>query len=374
MIPSPEQLEALRLAEGLAATPAHLERVSKATSAEAARWAFEQWSLRERAKGRLPAAEHMLFVREALEQATHAELATYHASLFPTGEPVVDLTCGIGGDLVEFARRGPALGFELDAERAAYARWNLEALGLTGEVRNEDGLAWLLENPSPYVFADPARRVQGRRTLDPSDFSPNPGAVAEASQAAERYLVKLTPMQPDESLARLGRRIEFVSIRGECREALVIGGRDVEGGVFAIRPGLPPLEGDRPEPVEAEAAEDWLYDADPAAVRAHALGGLAEEFDLRALGDAPGYLTGQGPVNSSWLRGYRVIEEVAPKRLKAALNALGAGAPVLKQRGARQDLDVWRKTLGQHGSRPVAVAFYTRGEKLRAIILSNETA
>ncbi len=339
-----------------------------------ARWAFGQWALRERARGRFPEADRMLFVREALEQATHAELAKYHAGFFPSGERVVDLTLGIGGDGLALAARGPLLGFELDPERADLARWNLAALGLDGEVCEADGLAWLREHGAEYVLADPARRVEGRRTLDPADFAPDPVAVAEAAKGARRWLMKLTPMLPDATLSALAPRVEFVSFGGECREALLVGGEDhlsssgeVDGatsGSWATHPHREPLRGDTTVP-ETDAPDGWFHDADPAAVRAHALGG----FGLAALGDLPGYLVGPERVESPWLRSYRVVEDVAPKRLKATLRALGSAAPVLKQRGARQDLDRWRKELGHHGDRPLAVAFYLRGAAVRALIL-----
>jgi hypothetical protein len=365
-MPSDAQFDALRLAQGLEPTAANLQRVARETDDEAARWAFVQWSLRSRAKDRFPHADRMLFVREALEQATHAGLAIYHSSLFPPGALVVDLTCGVGGDLVALAKRGPTLGFELDPERADYARWNLRTLGLEGEVREADGLTWLQKNQADYILADPARRVEGRRTLDFSQFSPHPTAVAEASRGARRWAMKLSPMLADETLRELAPRIEFVSFGGECREALLLGGTDgLEPGEWAVQPGLKPLPGGTSVSVEAAQPDAWFYDADPAAVRAHALG----NFDLAALGDAPGYLTGSKKIESPWLRSYRVIDEISPKKLGATLKSMCAAAPILKQRGAKQDLDRWRKQLGRHGDRSVTVAFYLRGAVVRALVL-----
>ena len=361
---SDAHLAALAFSEGLSATPPNLERVARETDAAAARWAFGQWELRARARGRFPGAEGLLYVREALEQATHAVLAAYHASFFPAGEPVVDLTFGIGGDGLALAARGPVLGFELDSERAAYARWNLAALGLAGEVRETDGLEWLRTNDAPFVLADPARRVEGRRTLDPADFSPNPFEVAQAAKGCRRWTMKLSPMMPDDLLASMAARVEFVSFGGECREALLVGGTDpLEGGVWASHPEREPLAGGTTT-VATTSPEGWLHDADPAAVRAHALGG----FGLEALGDAPGYLVGPR-VESPWLRPYRIVDDVAPKKLKATLRTMEAATPVLKQRGARQDLDGWRKLLGSHGDRPTAVAFYAQGASVRALVL-----
>src|SRR5687767_5373956 len=103
-------MEALSRASGLQPTPKNIDRVAEATSPEAARWAFEQWSLRKRAQEKFAKADEMLFTREALEQATHEELAHFHASQFPQRTRVADLTCGIGADLIALARNGEAVG------------------------------------------------------------------------------------------------------------------------------------------------------------------------------------------------------------------------------------------------------------------------
>ena len=92
-------------------TPKQLE---KRFGAEAARWASLQSDLRKKALAKFADGGQMLFDREALEQATHEAIAVYHASRFPAGEIVVDMTVGIGADLIALAARGPVIGFELD--------------------------------------------------------------------------------------------------------------------------------------------------------------------------------------------------------------------------------------------------------------------
>jgi hypothetical protein len=133
--PSEVRLSALELSRDLTATPANILRIAKATSDEAARWAFGQWELRAKARTKFAEADRMLFVREALEQATGEAIARYHASRFPEGAPVVDMTAGVGADLIALARRGPAIGYELDPERAMCAAWNLRVHGVEAEVR-----------------------------------------------------------------------------------------------------------------------------------------------------------------------------------------------------------------------------------------------
>ena len=86
---------------------------------------------------------------------------------------VVDLGCGIGGDLVALAEAGlTAAGVDLDPVRVAVAEANLAALGL-----GRRGAA----SPTPprsttprfdVAFADPARRGPRGRMFDVDDWTP----------------------------------------------------------------------------------------------------------------------------------------------------------------------------------------------------------
>lgn len=85
------------------AHPRSLTAAADRFGTELANWAFAQDVLRDKAKERFVDVENMWFGREALEQATHPAVAAYHASKFPAGKNVVDLTCGIGADLKAIA-------------------------------------------------------------------------------------------------------------------------------------------------------------------------------------------------------------------------------------------------------------------------------
>lgn len=358
-------MKALDLAEGKEPTPENLRRVGAATSDEDARWAFAQWSLRQRARAKFALADRMLFDRESLEMASHEAVAAYHASRFPEGELVGDLTCGIGADLIALARRGPVSGFELDPERADYARHNLAVHGLEGDVAVTDSMQepWLFE----YAYCDPSRRVEGRRTLDLDQFAPRPKEVAERFKPLKLAAMKLSPMLLDRELESFGGRLEFVSFRGECREALVWFGADP--GRFAVLAETGealPAAGDPPA---TDAVGGYLFEADPAAVRAHCLGELCSRHDLRALGDSNGYLTGGSLVGSPWLTAFEVLADHAAdlKRTRSVFKSLCAGTPVVKSRGAQVDVDKLRKDLRGDGEELVLIV-YPVGRSLRHAI------
>src|SRR4051812_42916848 len=158
-------LEAATVAEG---TPLQVQKslrtmVSASSTAErAARVAAAvgQVELRRHAAGKLGEdAARMYFTRDGLEQATRAAVARHRAARVALGGPsVVDLTCGIGADLVAFARTGlTTAGIDLDPLRADVARANLAALGLGGAVGVGDATT-LNVAPFATAYADPTRR------------------------------------------------------------------------------------------------------------------------------------------------------------------------------------------------------------------------
>jgi hypothetical protein len=365
-------LDALPRAEGLPLTPANLERVGRHTSPEASRWAFGQWELRARARAKFRRAAEMLFVREALEQATHEDLATYHAAKFPPGALVWDLTCGIGADAIALAARGPVRAFDLDGERVDYARHNLAVHGQAAETEVADSLG-VVGSPD-YVFADPARRVEGRRTLKLEEFSPSPEAIRDRFPNVRLGVIKLSPMLADADLEGIGPGLEFLSFDRECREALILFGRDAPSGRWAVHVAsgerVPAGEGLERAAGTPSGAMDYLFDADPALVRAHGLGAVAQRHGLLALGDVPGYLTGPELCTSVWLRPYRVLYDGKgdPKSTRAALRRLGSSTPELKQRGAGLDLIAERKRYAMDGERALSLVIWRLGPRLHHTI------
>ena len=340
MIPS-AWLEALSTADTL--TPKRLE---KQFGVEAARWASLQTDLRKKALAKFSNASQMLFDREALEQATHESIAAYHASCFPAGELVVDMTVGIGADLIALAARGPVLGFELDAMRHQYARHNCSL----ADVRNNDGLAFVIANDSPYIWADPDRRdSSGKRLNDPSAYEPDPMLIPRDRELTG---IKLSPLLFDEYLETVGDRVEFVSYRGECREAIAWSGKSIESGFFCVDAETG-LTLPRKEVEDAvNDAYEVIFDSDPAAGRAHALG----NFGLPQLGDSPGYLTGEETIDTPWLRAYEVLYKESGdfKRIKEFLRKNVLRVFEVKQRGAGVDPSSIIKQLKTDGD-PVSL-------------------
>ncbi len=349
-------------------SPANLARLGKIFGPELAAWAIAQGELRKRAQAKFTRAAEMIFVREALEQATAEPVADFHAVQFPAGEWVHDLTAGIGADTIALAARGPVRAYELDPERADCARWNLAVYEREAEVRTEDCFSaapW-----GPFVFVDPARRQSGVRSTTGSEFAPDPSKIVDLAREVQLGLIKLSPMQRDEELARYGPRTEFVSHRRECKEALVSFGPQAVPGTFAVRVE----NGDRLARSErhfepTSTPGEFLYDVDAAAVRAHAWGSLMQG-DLRPIGDQAGYLTGD-LTESVWWRRYHVAEFLKPDRklVQTTLRQLGAFIEEVKQRGAGVDADALRKSFRAEGDRALSLVVIQQAKSLRYLLV-----
>jgi hypothetical protein len=277
---------------------------------------------------------------------------------------VADLTVGIGADLIALLRRGGGEGFELDSERLAIAKWNLSVHDCSATIVQADSstCAW----SGDFAWCDPSRRSEGRRLRSLGDFSPDPRGVGVRMTGLELGGIKLSPMLRDDELEGFGGGLDFVSFGGECREAVVWLGSAAAKGRHAVRVDT----GDRlaATPLEStvDSASRIIFEADPAAIRAHALGA----FGLSGLGDSNGYLTADHPVDSPWLRRYDVLEDhpADERRTRATLRAQGGGTPVVKARA--KDVDVVKlRQLWRGEGEELTVIVYPVGPKIRHAIV-----
>ena len=200
-------------------------QLRRTTTAERVATAVGQAELRRRAVPKFgDLAQRMYFTHDGLEQATRHSVATHRAGRLQAAvtQSAIDLGCGIGGDLVAFARAGiTTAGVDLDPVRVAVARANLAALELAGAVQEADATQ---VDPSPFdvAFADPARRGGRGRTFNVEEWAPPWSFVAGLLRG--NACVKVAPGIPH-ALVPHGVEAEWVSDRGEVKEAALWSGR-----------------------------------------------------------------------------------------------------------------------------------------------------
>lgn len=282
-----------RVASEPTITPRLLQRLRRDLSTERARLVVEQVELRRRARDKFQLADHLFFTRRALEQATDDVLAQVKASRFPAGTLVVDVCCGIGGDLMALAERGPVRGVDRDPVVVTLARANLAARqqhagsfepaampaatttdrasgsSLSGNRASGNraaavdstvvvGDAEAIEWQASWAWhVDPDRRSEGGRTTQVEWFQPPRDCLESWISAGRAGGVKVAPAtewsggsRGDTPVTRLthppdlistaapgpalleGIEREWLGSRGECRQQMIW------TGAAALHPGL----------------------------------------------------------------------------------------------------------------------------------------
>jgi SAM-dependent methyltransferase len=333
--------------------------------------AVTQNHLRGRARGKLgDDAARMYFTHDALEQATRATVARARARRLAAADvtAVVDLGCGIGGDLVAFARAGLRVrGVERDPVRAAVARANLGALGLDGEIVEAD-LADVQPLPDEVPFLDPARRDGHGRVFDPASMTP-------AWDVVSRFLngpavVKSMPGFPHQLIPE-GVEAQWVSDGGDLVEACLWGpglataarrATALPSGAEIVGVGAP---GDVGE------VGGWLHEPDDAVIRAGLVGELATRMGGRLVDTHLAYVTTDDEGTDPLARSFRVLEELPyrEKPMRAALVARDVGTLTVKKRGVDIVPEQLVKRLKLKGAQSATVILARIDDGARAFLV-----
>lgn len=371
-------LTAATVAEG---TPLQMQEALRAaapgsTGEKAARVAaaLGQVELRRHASAKLgDDAAAMYFTRDGLEQATRSSVARHRAARVALGGPsVVDLTCGIGGDLVAFARTGLlTAGIDLDPLRVEMARANLAALGLGGAVAVGDATS-LDVTPFATAYADPARRTARGRSFDADDWAP-PWTFVTSLLGGGPACVKVAPGVPH-SLVPGGVEAEWVSDRGEVKEAVLwspVLATAARRATVIGQGGLATLTEDDDPGADVGAVGAFLYEPDGAVIRAGLVTAVAAGVQGHLVDRRIAYVTGDAAYHSPFARSYRVVEELPyrEKQLRAALRQRNVGVLTIKKRGVAVAPEQLRKRLALQGDETATIVLTRVGGEGTALLV-----
>lgn len=342
-----------------------------------------QAKLRARAKVKFGEfADRMFFTEDGLEQSSRLQVSALHAGRFRDAgiKQVADLGCGIGSESIAMAAVDlNVVAVELDEVTAACAAYNLAPFE-NARVEHADVTSLDLSEFEAQFF-DPARRELGTgrekatRKFDPTQFSPNFDWVLEHARKRPTG-IKVGPGHPHEAIPD-DAEAQWVSVNGDLVELTLWFGSLARVGV--ARSALLLANGQRFElkssdsnPAHAELREigEYIFEPDNAVVRSHLIGVLAGELSLGLIAPEIAYLTGDEPVTSPWLRGFKVLETMAfdRKKLKARLQELGVGILEIKKRGSDVVPEVLRKELSLKGERAATLIVTRVGDSHRALI------
>ena len=336
--------------------------------------ALTQVALRVRAVAKLGEdALGMWFTPDGLEQSTRRRVAEHRAARVALAEPasVIDLGCGIGGDLVAMARAGLTVaGVDTDPVRVAIARTNLAALGLPGAVTQADATALDL-SPFDVAFADPARRGGAGRSFNPADWVP-PWPFVE-SLLARRAVVKVAPGIPHDLLPA-GVEAEWVSEAGEVKEASLWSAdlASCARRATVIGPGgLASLTDEDDPGAPVRPVGEHLYEPDGAVIRAGLVTAVAAGVNGGLLDEHIAYVTSDQAFRTPFARAYRVLEHLPfrEKQLKAALRERGIGRLTIKKRGVGVVPEQLRQRLALRGDAEATIVLTRVAGKGTALLV-----
>lgn len=324
----------------------HFDLLDRLYPAELARAALEVAILRQEAAVKFPHAGRMYFTRPALEQATGFEVASYRSRRFDGLERLLDLGCSVGGDTQALAALAPTIGIDLDLVRLGMARANLEALGLAARAdffQADLTTALPLWLPAGAgLFFDPARRAGEQRIFSVRDYQPPLSILQGWLPRFPAAGVKISPGVKLGELKPYAAEIEFISLKGELKEAVLwFGPLRTARRRATVLPGAHSLcdapDSDRVQvglPLSSPRA--FLYEPDPSVLRAGLVQALGEQLQAAQLDPDIAYLTADHRVETPFARCWQV-EDWFPfglKRLRAALRQRGVTDVVVKKRGS----------------------------------------
>lgn len=153
-----------------------------------------------------------------------------------SGGRLLDLTCGLGIDVMNFAGRfDRVVTLERDQELSRVVRYNFDLLGIDNvdviTTSAEEYVATTQEH-FDWVFADPDRRsAAGKKMVRMEECSPDIIALMpRLKEIAGRIGLKLSPLFDVDEAFRLfpNSVVEVVSIGGECKELNIYTGAERE--------------------------------------------------------------------------------------------------------------------------------------------------
>lgn len=346
--------------------------------------ALTQVKLRRQAKAKFgPFAKDLLYTTAGLEQATTMQVAVQHANRFAAAgcQQVADLGCGIGAESFSLAGLGiDVTAVDRDEAHAALAMMNLRHFP-SAQVRHMD-LFDLDLRDFDGAFADPARRDERGRRLDPATWQPPLPKVLQLREQVANLGVKVAPgidyrhLPPDAhvqwvsvagQLVEAGIWIGPVASEGPGRSALLLGSD--EAVTYSAQ--APTANAPAAQVQVCSDLGEYLAVCDPAIIRAGALNQIAAAIDGQIISEQISYLTCNTQPTVAGVRAFRIEDVVSAnaKKLQAALHARRIGKVEIFSRGSGIEPDKLRRKLKLRGAHKASV-FLTRVRGKHSAILT----
>jgi hypothetical protein len=335
------------------------------------RGAFALCALRRKAAAKFSRAGQMWFDRQGLEQATSEHVARHKANRF-SGK-TFDLCCGIGGDSLALAERGAVTAVDINPINGLRTEWNAEVYGVSPQVTVMCQDLSRVDPGEALVHIDPDRRGQAAgRAVRIEDYLPGLDELQKMARTFRGGAIKLSPA------TNFGGKfadveIELVSLHGECKEETIWFGalRGEQSWRATVLPSGESLAG---EPLEYAAEirppHRYIYDPDPAVVRAGLVDAAAARLGLDRLDAAEEYLTSSDFAHSTFVQAFELLAELPNNlpEIRAYFRSANFGQVEIKCRHIPIDATSIRRRLPLAGDQPAVLIFARLCGKSRALV------
>lgn len=345
-------------------------RLRRQFSDELVRAALSLNDLRRRAAVKFTRAESMWLDRRGLEQSTSELVACHKAKRFD--DATWDLCCGIGGDAIALAERNSVTAIDVNPAACLRTQWNAEVYGVAERVETRCANVLKLGAVNGLIHVDPDRRAgsEGKASRI-EDYVPGLPELLQLMSRCRGGAIKVGPACnfggkfPD-------TEIELISLAGECKEATVWFG-ELAGRQPFRATALPSGETIAGHPLDAVALVkplgQYVYDPDPAVVRAGLIDVVAQRLGLSRLDGAEEYLTADTLVNSAFVHPFEVLAELPNNEtdLRGWLRTSDFGQIEIKCRHIPVNAESLRRRLPLPGNQPGVVIIARIDGKSRTI-------
>jgi SAM-dependent methyltransferase len=267
-------------------------------------------------------------------------VATYRAERYRGFSRIADLGCSIGSDTLALSQIAPTIGLDRDPLRLVMAQANARSLGSPAEFLHADLTSRLPFSSTPQLalFFDPSRRETGRRLFSVQQYHPPLEIIRDWLPHYPALGVKVSPGVHLNELRSYDCEVEFISLRGELKEAaLWFGPLKTVKRRATVLPGPHTLTPEVPEPtLPIDEPRGFLYEPDPAVIRAGLVRTLGARLNAAQLDPKIAYLTSDQKIEIPFARLWEV-EDWMPfglKKLRHYLRERNIGQVVVKKRGS----------------------------------------
>jgi len=321
--------------------------------------------LRRKAENKFSKNNSMFFTNIGLEQATTEKISKYIAKRFNDTQKVVDLTCGIGGNLFFLAKNvQEAIAVDKDDVNLECAKINSKIYGVDNKIKFILGDAFnnIIKDADAF-FIDPSRARDGRTKtrsilnskpniieILPKIFKVTNNVCVKISPAFDYIEINLLPEKPE---------IEVISEDGVCKVVLLWFGRfkSCDRKATCIIKDKIYSYSDNPTKENIKIVDkplNYLYKPNKAITKARLVDEVAGKFKLKKINPKTSFLTSDKLIQDrkELFRIFKVIhyDKFAVKEIKKKLKEKNIERiNIITKRFPQKPEDIYKKIKVKEG-------------------------